>query len=412
MSGTLGWLRDAAWLDGRRARGYARIVAIGGILLVVALVAGYLDTARSDAQGRPFQRDFNAYWSAGRLAESGHPSLAYDPDAIRAEEALTTQPGPHGGFLPFMYPPVFLMLCTIMARLPYLVALALFLVATTAAFCASIRQLLPKSWPLYSAAAYPAVLINAAVTQNSCISGALFCGAMSLLGRRPAVAGALIGMFAFKPQLAICMPFALAFAGRWRAFAAAGVMATVLGLLSCLVFGTRVWTAFAQSSSVTRGVLNASNIWSEGISVYSAARMLHAGAGLGLAIQAVAAVLAISCVAWVCSRRPGAAAEMAVSVACAFLCTPYLIFYDLVSLAAPMAWLASRATATAWRPWEKSLLGVLYLFPFAARSLDRMHVPLGPPLIVALIVLLIRRIGVGRREVGQALASDPAVSVA
>jgi len=388
----ISWLREAAWLNGQRARAYARIIALGGILLLAALAAGYVNTARNDPQGRPYLRDFNAYWSAARLAASGQAPFAYDPAALKAEEAKTTQPGANGGFLPFMYPPVFLLLCLIWAPLPYLPALALFLVTTTAAFCASIRPILPKSWPLTIAAAYPAVLINAASTQNSCISGALFCGAMSLLATRPALAGALLGLFAFKPQLALCLPVALAFGGRWRALAAAGITAAALSLATCLVFGTGVWAAFLQSSSITRSVLNASHIWTEGNSVYSAARMLHAGEGLGLAIQAVAATLALSCVAWVCSRRPGAGPEMAVSVACAFLCTPYVMDYDLVSLAAPMAWLAARAMATAWRPWEKLLLAVLYVFPFAARSLDRMHVPLAPPIIVALLVLLIRRI--------------------
>jgi hypothetical protein len=402
------WLREAAWLNGPRARAYARIIAIGGILLLVALTAAYLNTARTDPQGRPYLRDFNAYWSAARLAISGHPQLAYDPAALKAQEALTTQPGANGGFLPFMYPPVFLLLCLIWAPLPYLSAIALFLATTTAAFCASIRPILPKSWPLYIAAASPAVLINAASTQNSCISGALFCGAMSLLATRPALAGVLLGMFAFKPQLAICLPVALAFGGRWRAFAAAGASAAVLGLASCLIFGTGVWSAFMQSSSITRSVLNASHIWTEGNSVYSAARMLHAGLGVGLAIQAVAAALALSCVAWVCSRRPGAGPEMAVSVACAFLCTPYVMDYDLVSLGAPMAWLAARATATAWRPWEKLLLGALYLFPLAARSLDQIHVPLAPPFIIALLVLLIRRIGSGHPAANPTSAPDRA----
>lgn len=398
----MNWLRDAAWLNGQRARAYVRIIAVGGILLLAALAAVYVNTSRNDPQGRPYLRDFNAYWSAARLAESGQPQFAYDPAAMKAEEALTTQPGANGGFLPFMYPPVFLLLCLIWANLPYLPALALFLVTTTAAFCASIRPILPKSWPLYTAAAYPAVLINAASTQNSCISGALFCGAMSLLASRPALAGALLGVFAFKPQLAICLPVALAFGGRWRAFAAAAASATMLSLASCLVFGTGVWAAFLRSSSITRSVLNSSHIWTEGNSVYSAARMLHAGLGLGLAIQAVAAALAIFCVAWVCSRRPGPGPEMAVSVACAFLCTPYVMDYDLVSLGAPMAWLAARATSTAWRPWEKLLLAALYLFPFAARSLDRMHVPLAPPLIIALLVLLMRRIDLARPAVDPA----------
>jgi len=389
-------LRDADWLTADRARIYGRIVAAGGACLIAGLAGLYVAAAVTDRNGLPYSCDFNAFWSAGHLALSGHPERAYDSGAMKMTEALNAQGAPNGAFLPFLYPPTFLLLCLPLAALPYVAGLALLLIASTAAFCLCIASVLPKTWPFTSLAASPGVLVNAISTQNGCVSASLFCGAMKLLGTRPALAGALLGLLAYKPQLAICIPVTLGFARRWRALAACGAMAAAFSLLSYAALGSSVWIAFLHALPSTRSLMNAANIWGTGNSVYAATRNLHGSHVLGIAAQMLAATSAIGCVAWVAGRRAGAAAEMAVGVTATYLCTPYVMDYDLVCLGAPIAWLAATATRTAWRAWEKLLLAAIYIYPLAARTLALMHIPLAPLLIAALLALLVRRVAGAR----------------
>jgi len=384
--------RDATWLTEERARGYGRIAATGGVLLIAGLAALYLAAALVDPRGQAYSCDFNAFWSAAHLAAGGHPALAYDPDAMKAAEALNAQPAPDGGYLPFLYPPPFLLLCLPLGVLPYGASLAVFLISTTVTFWACIRSCLPASWPFSSVVAFPGVLVNAISTQNGCLSASLFCGGMKVLGKRPVLAGMLLGLFAFKPQLAICIPLALCFAGRWRAFVACAGVASLVAVLSWLVFGTEVWLAFLRSLPTTRVIMYQANIWGTGNSVYAATRILQGGDMLGLAAQAVCAFAAIACVAMVAACRREAGGEIAASIAAAFLCTPYVMDYDLVCLGVPMAWVAAQAVRGGWRPWEKILLAVMYLYPLGARSLALHHLPFAPLLTAALLVLVVRRV--------------------
>ena len=59
----------------------------------------------------------------------------------------------------------------------------------------------------------PAVFINAVGGQNGTWTAALFGGGLSLLERRPLLAGGLLGLLSYKLQLGLLIPVAL-LAGR------------------------------------------------------------------------------------------------------------------------------------------------------------------------------------------------------
>src|SRR5579863_503610 len=77
---------------------------------------------------RPTTTDFVSFYAAGVLADAGTPALAYDRAAHLAAEEQATAPGIEYQF--FNYPPVFILLCAALARLPYLVAFVVFEAAT------------------------------------------------------------------------------------------------------------------------------------------------------------------------------------------------------------------------------------------------------------------------------------------
>jgi len=383
---------EAAWLTPDRARAYGRVVTVGMLFFTLGLAGLFVQGALRDPNGLSYSCDFNAFWSGAHLASQGHARLAYDPAALKATEEIHAQPVPGGGFIAYPYPPVFLLFCLPLGLLPYLLGLPVFLVATIAAFTLGVRRVLPRSWPGLMILGCPAVMVNVASTQNGCLSAALFTGAMLTLERRPAVAGALLGAFAYKPHLALCVPVALVCARRWRALMACGCSAAGLCVLSYLVLGRPAWEGFFGSLAFTRAMMQTRPIWGTGQSVYAAARILGAGTPAGLAVQSVFAVVGLVCVARSGLARPGARAEMAVLIAAALLCTPYVMDYDLVCLGAPMAWMAAAACQTGWRPWEKLLLATLYLYPLMARTASLMHLPVAPLLIGVFLALLMRRI--------------------
>ena len=67
--------------------------------------------------------------------------------------------------------------------------------------------------------------------QNTFLSLALFYGGMRLVDRAPAIAGILLGLLAYKPQLFLLIPVALLAARRWRVLAwTAGIAGRMLDL--------------------------------------------------------------------------------------------------------------------------------------------------------------------------------------
>lgn len=388
ISALIAHIRMDGWLSPSRARTYGRLLAIYSLLLGIVLTGIYIKGALDDPQGRPLSTDFNAYWSAACLALRGQSELAYNPPALHAEEAVGAQQPQH---LPFMYPPTFLLLCMKLGLLPYLPAVAVFVLGGYALAAATLRRIVPPGWTLLPFLGFPAAVLNAISTQNGSYSAACLGGAMLLLERRPALAGALLGGFIAKPQLGICIPVALAAARRWTALTACAATTGAIVLASWAVLGGNTWRAFAAFIPATRAISQSPNVWGSGVSVYAAARILGAGADWAYAYQGAAALTAILGLAWTCARRPGAGAEMAAMACAGLLCTPYLMDYDLVCLAAPMAWILREADG-GWRPWEKAVLQLAYAYPLAARALTiSAGLPVTPLVMGAMLAVVLAR---------------------
>src|ERR1700684_3323387 len=74
-----------------------------------------------DANGLGIPTDFVNVWSAGRLVLEGHPAQAWDWDVQRQIElALLKQD--FIGYFAWHYPPPFLFVASLLARLPYAAA--------------------------------------------------------------------------------------------------------------------------------------------------------------------------------------------------------------------------------------------------------------------------------------------------
>ncbi len=388
-------LRDAPWLSAERASAWGKILAVTSALVALALIGATHGGVVPDFWGRPLSADFTSFWTAARLASDGMPEAAWNPAAHAAAQQASFSPDAGYGtdYYAFFYPPPFLLICLPLALLPYNTALAVWLAATGAAYFAVIRSLLPSKWAALAALAFPAVLVNAGNGQNGALSTALMGAAALQLDRRPRFAGACLGALCFKPQLALLVVPALVVARRWRSLGWAAGTAGVLCLGSLLVFGEKAWQGFLANAPLAKMALEAGLVgFPKMTSSFAAMRLLGATPLTAWSVQSVVSLAALIAVLSVSRRRPGAAAEGATMAVAACLATPFLLTYDLMLIAVPLAWIAARAGRGGYLPWEKLVLVTAFALPLVAGPLA-LHTgaPVAPVVLTALLVIVVRR---------------------
>lgn len=383
------FVRDADWLTIDRAQLFARSWL--AISLIVAVAGVLLARNNLDSLGKPIGTDFSSFWTASQLALGGHPADAYN--MAQHHLAQNRLFGRDVGYYAFFYPPMFLLLCLPLAALPYLASLGAWLFATGTAYACVIRRYLGEHGGWIAVLAFPAVLINVGHGQNGFLSAALFGGGILLLDRRPILAGALLGCLIYKPHLGLVIPVALIAAGRWRTILGAALSVAVLILLSVVAFGLATWRAFLGVSPAAQAALNQDLVGNAKMqSVFAAVRLLHGS--LGLAYGAQGAVALWVCAALILAHRKAvrSSAEGPAMVAAALLISPFLLDYDLILLAIPLAWLTARGLKTGFRPWEKTILAVAFMLPAVSRNIATVTgIPLGPPVVAAVFWLVLRR---------------------
>jgi hypothetical protein len=74
------------------------------------------------------------------------------------------------------------------------------------------------------------------------------------------------------------------------------------------------------------------------------------------------------------------------------LSTPYVLDYDLVVLGMALAFFAAEGLETGFRPWEKTILALVWIAPVAAREIAKlMYLPLGFLTLVTFFLLIVIR---------------------
>ena len=244
-------IRDGAWIDTERVRGYSLLFLFLFALATLALwTTGH---GLVDGWGRPIGTDFANPYAAGRLALEGRPAAVYDFASLFAKEAAVT--GQSENVYGWHYPPIFLLVAAPLAKLPYVVALFVWLAAGLALYLAAIWAILPRPLALLAAAAFPAVFVTVGHGQNAFLTAGLLGFGLVLLERRPWLAGLLLGCLCYKPHLGLVLPFVLLAARQWKPFVGASIAVLVLSGLSVAAFGLEPWRAFLASGEVTRTVV-------------------------------------------------------------------------------------------------------------------------------------------------------------
>jgi alpha-1,2-mannosyltransferase len=392
------FFRDASWITQSRLSIYPKLFLIAYIAIAVlqlAMVRGVMYP-----NGEPIGSDFVNVWAASASALKGHPAAIYDIRLHHAAEQAAVG-NRKVGLYGWHYPPTFLLIALPLALLPYVVAALVWESATLLAFVSAIRRIIPSRIApsreaLWLLLAFPPVMINFVNGQNGFLTAALFGYALTLLESRPVVAGIFFGLLTYKPQFGLLIPLALIASRRRRTFISASATAGAFALTSLILFGSATWRAFFASVSLTRGAVleNGGLAFFKLESAFGAIRMWGGSTSAAYAAQMITAFSAAAVVIWLWRKGGEASFALQAAALCtgSLLVTPYVIDYDLVLLALPIAWMAIEGCERGFLPFEKFALAVVSIYPFVSRTVAASTLlPLGPIVNSMFLALIVRR---------------------
>lgn len=339
-----------------------------------------------DSTGLGIPTDFANVYAAGKLVLEGHSAVAYDWDAHkRVEEIVLGQN--FEGYFGWHYPPPFLLIAAMLAKLSYGAAFTVWAALSFIPFLLTIRALTGHRIGLAIACAFPVTLVNVMIGQNGFLTASLIGGTLYLMPKRPILAGVCLGLLTYKPQYGLLFPLMLIAGGYWRTFISAAVTAIVVAAISWLAFGTETWTAFfhwlprASQAFLSDGFAEFGKMQS----LLSLTRFLGGSDTLAWTLQwSATAIVAIALIALWRSQVSFEIKAAALATG-ALLATPYLYLYDMVVLAIPIALLIRMGLANGFRNHDLPALGVatalLVSFQFVVAP-----VGLGATLIVAWLI--------------------------
>ena len=158
-------LRSGQWLTAARASGYSLMLLAFCAIAAAGWIA--MSDGLIDRNGKPIGTDFASFYAAGSLVLDGRAADVYSMALHYArEQRIFGAATPYYGWL---YPPVFLLVATPLALMPYLLALAVWQISTFALYLSVIGVIVARMrmrgivigpiW-LPIAAGFPAVFIN------------------------------------------------------------------------------------------------------------------------------------------------------------------------------------------------------------------------------------------------------------
>jgi alpha-1,2-mannosyltransferase len=390
-SSMLDFLRQAPWLIRRRVVTYPKLFLA---VYVVSAVAWLMKShGLIDPAGHPIGADFIDPWSASWLTLHGASSGVYDVPRLWSVERMAVNYS-KVGFAGFHYPPTYLLMVWPLALLPYAWSLIVWTAATFAAYLAVMWMIDPDPDALWLAIAFPGALVNLTNGQNGFLTLALLGGALVTLERRPILAGVMFGLMSYKPQYGILVPIFLIATGRWRAIVAASITVALLAVLSLGIFGEQTWHAFFASIAFTRHVVleQGGSGFGKLQSAFAAARLWGFSVTTAYVVQAALSLIAAITAIWIWRRTSTFELHAAALATGVLLMTPYMMDYDLVILALPIAWLAIEGIRSGFMPWEKSLLVLAWLLPLFARSIATgLLIPVAPLAMLLVLADIARR---------------------
>lgn len=369
--------------------------ALLGLFAVYGAVYFAITAARA-AAGQPIG-DFFGLWSCARFLFD-HPATAvYDPAALHAAQVALGM-DPQGSY-PFPYPPSFLVALWPLGLLPYWAAYCVAVVTTLVLF---VWATVWRDWrsPMTLAALLaPTTTITVIAGQMGFLTAALLAGGCRLLATRPILAGMLLGLLTYKPQMGILVPVALVAAGLWRTIIAAMVTVLCLVIVAGIVFGLAIWPAWVthifayadQFAAESGGLLHL-------MPTVTGALLQHGINAHAAQLCQMVAALAAAAAVWRCWRTGASPLAGAALIVATFLATPHAFVYDMPVLATAVLWVIAerRRRGAAFGCGEILVLLLAMIAPITLPP-GAAAVPLVPLSLVLLLLTITRSCEASRR---------------
>lgn len=301
------------------------IAGLVAVLVAVWIGQAWIVIARSgDAT---FPADFRVFWSAAKLAVEGDVLGAFDVSRL-----ADVQSNSGDTWMPWSYPPTFLLILLPLGALSYGAAWAAFTVVSAVAILTALRPFAPKAAPIWlSFALAPAAIPTFFMGQTTLIWIAGLLAALACLrAERFVLAGIFIGFLTFKPQLGLLIPVALLASGAWRTILSASVTTILFAALATLVVGVEYWAALGEMIKTHFSVIRQNSATERlMISQYSVMAGIGIPEGLAMVLQWTLTGLGAIGVALAWStKRISFDLGAAMLVTAILLSTPYLWYYE------------------------------------------------------------------------------------
>lgn len=337
------YLRQTRTGDAGLRAGPLALAALSGTGIAFAVALAVMCGSHAwlfDATGHPITTDFVSFWSAGKLALSGHALAAYSPKLRHAAEIATV-----GHAFPdtwgWWYPPLFLFVVAGLATLPYAAAFNVMNSATLVLHAATTASIAKHRAAFFLTSAAPWGMFGMIHGQNQFLSAAIVGGALLTLETRPWLSGIILGLLSYKPQLGVLFPIALACGGYWRAFGWSCVGTALWTILSGMVFGFATFPAFWHGLSAVGGEVMLTNpAYLPNLqSLFGQMRALGFGTAVSSVAQAGLSATCLIAVVAVWRREIAFELKAAVLATAIPLASPYVQGYDLTLLSVALAFL-------------------------------------------------------------------------
>lgn len=309
--------------------------------------------------------DFDAFYVAGTMARHGQAAEAFQATKMRAAQQEIDG---NKGFMPWTYPPPYMIIVEGLARMPIGAAYLLFISVSFLFYLWVLWRIAGDHLPGVLIAILPAVVLTVRCGQNAFLTGGLVGAFLLAFSQKRAVAGIPLGLMVIKPHIAAGIALLALLGKRWTTMAMAAAIVVVAVVGSIAAFGLGIWPAFFGA------VHEAGQFLSKGYyllfrmsSVYASIKTLGGPTDIAFILQGVSALAGIGLVlhVWRCGydRRIIAAAACAASL----LVSPYNYDYDLTLLGVAAAFVLrdiiklagpSELTALLFLSWTATGYGI------------------------------------------------------
>lgn len=346
------------------------------------------------SRGQTIGRDAYNFWAAGMLAFEGRISEIYNNEAFSL--AIKQLLGPEAGQHVFPYPPTALLGVAAFGWLPYETTLFLWSIAGFIAFLIAINAPDFERNILWLTVLTPLAWTNIVLGQNGLFSAALFIGGLRLAHSRPIIAGILIGCLAYKPTLALLIPFVLLFNHCWKVIVSATITLLILCILPALIWGNEIWVRYLHEAVPFQRMLLEYGIGLSQfmkLTPFMSAHLLDLDLKTAYLIQAIFSVATITIVFTYFLHKKNnthfSGLDITILATATVILIPYTHFYDLTLIAGGLLLLAKDPFVTEKNYFIRSnTVIVLYTIPIIGLIFNLFYFPISPVILFSGLIIL------------------------